>query len=296
MPPRCVIPGVAVCLISAWATLSAPTQAWGISDPPRPTVQPAVAFPHPMIVEVLYAVPTGEEGDASKDGVRSATGDEFIAVVNPHQRAIQLKGYTLSDANAPRKGQLKFTFPNVTLEPGEVAVVFNGFETAVKGETGTEEGSAQKNQSFHGAYVFSMRRKNAFSALGNSGDCVTLAAPDERLVHRVRWGKLEGDSTPKGVASVEDEAPVFSRGSVVRTSAGEGGRFRPHADLDKQDFDPGNWPIREPATADGPGVPEGKGPKQIPHTPPDDDPAPEPKPRPDSKPDPKPNPSPKPPR
>jgi hypothetical protein len=270
--PRWVIPGVAVSL--AWASASA------AADPRPPTVQPAVAFPHPMIVEVLYAVPTGEEGDASKDGSRSATGDEFIAVVNPHQRAIQLKGYTLTDANAPRKGQLKFTFPNLQLEPGELAVVFNGFETAVKGETGTEDGATQRNESFHRAYVFSMRRKNSFSALGNSGDCVTLAAPDERLVHRVRWGKLDGDSSPKGVASIEDEAPVFSRGSVARTRAGEGGRFRPRPDLDKQDFDPGNWPIKEPETAEGPGVPKGDSPKQIPHTPPDDDPPPNPTPKP----------------
>lgn len=59
--------------------------------------KPPVTFPHPLITEVLYGVPTGDEGDADKDGERSATGDEFVELYNPHDRPIQLKGYTVCD-------------------------------------------------------------------------------------------------------------------------------------------------------------------------------------------------------
>src|SRR5205823_6103778 len=66
-----------------------------------------VPFPHPLISEVLYAVPSGERGDANADGKRDAVGDEFIELVNPHDRPIQLKGYTLMDADAYAPGAAK---------------------------------------------------------------------------------------------------------------------------------------------------------------------------------------------
>src|SRR5437870_5538652 len=48
-------------------------------------------FPHPLITEILYAVPSGERGDANADGTRDAVGDEFIELTNPHDKPIQLK-------------------------------------------------------------------------------------------------------------------------------------------------------------------------------------------------------------
>jgi len=91
----------------------------------QPSSPPADAAPpprlDPIITEVLYAVPT-YEGDANRDGERNATGDEFIELTNPHDTPIQLRGYTLTDRNAPDKGQMKFVFPTLTLEPGEVVV------------------------------------------------------------------------------------------------------------------------------------------------------------------------------
>jgi hypothetical protein len=87
-------------------------------------------FPHPLITEVLYAVPNATGGDANLDGVRHASGDEFVELFNPHDKPIQLFGYSLSDRNPEGKGQFKFTFPAFELPPGAVAVVFNGFEAA----------------------------------------------------------------------------------------------------------------------------------------------------------------------
>ncbi len=61
--------------------------------------QPPVKEPHPLITEILYAVPPGAAGDAGQDGKRSATGDEFIELFNPHDKPINLKGYVLVDAS-----------------------------------------------------------------------------------------------------------------------------------------------------------------------------------------------------
>src|SRR5262245_25585994 len=73
--------------------------------------QAPVPFPHPLISEVLYAVPSGPRGDANADGVRDAIGDEFIELVNPHDKPIQLKGYKLLDADAWSPGAPKPTKP-----------------------------------------------------------------------------------------------------------------------------------------------------------------------------------------
>lgn len=126
----------------------------------RPSAAPIVPFPHPLITEVLYAVPTGDEGDADGDGTRSATGDEFVELINPHDSPINLKGYVLTDGKNLRSGKenakpsgrsggtrpnesparpagddesrIRFVLPDIELKPGEVVVVFNGY-------TGTAE-------------------------------------------------------------------------------------------------------------------------------------------------------------
>lgn len=71
------------------------------AQPPQPAAAaPAhgVPFPHPLITEVLFNVPKGAAGDANGDGTRDAVGDEFVELINPHDKPIQLKGYVLSDS------------------------------------------------------------------------------------------------------------------------------------------------------------------------------------------------------
>ena len=60
---------------------------------PSAAPKPPVEFPHPLITEILYAVPKGDAGDANQDGKRSPTGDEFVELINPHDKPINLKGY-----------------------------------------------------------------------------------------------------------------------------------------------------------------------------------------------------------
>lgn len=115
-----------VCCVSSFigAAVMSAGLACGMQAASQPSTQPAgkpatdertpaaakpkntkalVAKPHPLICEILYSVPKGEEGDADQNGSRSATGDEFIEIYNPHTTPIDLKGYVLSDA-APLKG------------------------------------------------------------------------------------------------------------------------------------------------------------------------------------------------
>jgi hypothetical protein len=70
----------------------------------QPTPIPS---PHPLITEILAAVPSGPRGDANGDGTRDAVGDEFIELVNPHDKPIQLKGYMLVDSDAWAPGAAK---------------------------------------------------------------------------------------------------------------------------------------------------------------------------------------------
>src|SRR5687768_184922 len=56
--------------------------------PPPATPPPAapVPFPHPLITEVLYAVPNTPGSDANQDGTRHVAGDEFVELINPHDK------------------------------------------------------------------------------------------------------------------------------------------------------------------------------------------------------------------
>lgn len=159
-----------------------------LADPPPDRPPEAL---HPIISEVLYAVPT-YEGDANMDGVRDATGDEFIELFNPHDSPINLAGYMLSDRNPEGRGRLEFRFPPVTLEPGQCAVVFNGLNSIWRGPVGDSRRAAPAaHDLFHDAWVFTMRNTSAYVGLSNTADWVLLTAPDGTPIECVAWGRLE---------------------------------------------------------------------------------------------------------
>ena len=211
----------------------------------EPKAAPLVEYPHPLITEVLFAVPTGTEGDANGDGTRSATGDEFIEIVNPHARPIELAGYTLSDKRASEKdkkgqsksGAVKFTFPRCTLAPGQVAVVFNGYEAKWDGPVGDQNAATGKgNEKYAGALVFKMKVTSERTALANNADWVLLSTRNDEPVQLVKWGTVEG--TVANCPLVED-APATVRCSVQRV--GLYGRLEAH-DLDGDfRFSPGKF-------------------------------------------------------
>lgn len=200
-------------------------QSASLADQPVPA-------PHPAITEILFHVPVGGEGDASLDGKRDAVGDEFIEIANLHDQPIDLAGYSLSD----RGEQFKFTFPKLTLAPGEVVVLFNGYDTTIPGAVGGMKAPpASTNSNFHNAWVFTLGNSKRTIALNNQSDRVVLSSPDGLPIDIVSWGARDNRdyvSHPR-MASV-NASPKCSVQRVL-----DSGKLLPHLDIDGAPFSPG---------------------------------------------------------
>ncbi len=196
-----------------------------------------VPFPHPCITEVLFHVPQDSEGDPSLDGVREAVGDEFIEIANLHDKAIDIGGYTLTD----RGTQLSFTFPVMKLEPGEIAVVFNGRETEIRGPVGgATTVPSERNKNFNNAWVFNLGNTSRMKALNNQNDMVMLSSPDGLPVDIIMWGASDmrdWTSNPR-IAYVKPSPKC----GVQRVR--DSGMLLLHRDIDGAWFSPGWIPDR----------------------------------------------------
>ncbi len=86
-----------------------------------------------VINEVYYNPASGLAGDANGDGIRSASQDEFVEMVNTSANTINISAWTLADADG-----ICFTFPaNTNLLPHQAVLVFGG------GQPSGEFGNAQ---------------------------------------------------------------------------------------------------------------------------------------------------------
>ena len=74
-----------------------------------------------VINEVHYNPVNSIAGDANGDGVRSASHDEFIELVNTEADSINLLGFTIHDA-----GGVIFTLPEIKLGSYQALVIFGG--------------------------------------------------------------------------------------------------------------------------------------------------------------------------
>jgi hypothetical protein len=198
-----------------------------------------VAYPHPLITEVLFAVPTGLEGDANKDGKRQVSGDEFVELVNPHDRTINLSGYTITDGSSSVKTQLRFTFPSILVPPRGVVVLFNGHDSKIPGPIGTlKSAPPAPNDHFGNALVFAVHPTSSRVSFSNAGDAACLLAPDRKCLQRVRWGKA--DEKAGGTGFVLDEiVPTTSKASAQRDGVGKDAQWKVHTDVDATPFSPG---------------------------------------------------------
>ena len=213
------------------------TAAVAMVQPSSP--EPMIAYPHPLITEILYVVPTGSGGDANKDGMRSATGDEFIEIVNPHDRPIELKGYVLEDRGLGR-GQWRFEFPALQLAPGEVAVVFNGYECAWKGPVGDSDlAPAGRNDAFNNAWVFTSRAASTHTAWSNTGDHVLLRGPGGAALHLISWGEAGREAPP--AATIVEQLKNVTGASAYRKSVAA--PLEAHPAVEGVRFSPGVFPV-----------------------------------------------------
>lgn len=243
--------------------------------------KPLVAFPHPLVTEVLLSVPRGLDGDANQDGTRSATGDEFVELVNPHDKPINLKGYRLIDgttvggkgsrpddapndvrnnpkskpANTPTgkddadsspsdavsDGQtddahFAFTFPELTLQPGEVVVVFNGFGSSMIGEIGSSEKPAGKHETFGGAYVFDAKITSQYAAFSNQHDVLQVLSPKGDAVETIRWDYRDEKSGGRTTdAPKRGDTGTAGGGKPDRTRTSGSSRAKPARERDVLD-------------------------------------------------------------
>lgn len=196
-----------------------------------------VAYPHPVLTEVLYAVPTAE-GDATGDGSRDAVGDEFVELANPHDQPINLRGYTLTDRNPRDMGQVRFVFPAVELKPGEVAIVFNGKDQRFRGPVGDSARAAlAPNPKYANAWTFTLGNTDKLTGFSNSGDWVLLSDPSGRPLECLRWGELE--ETPPIERQKVATSPASFRGSVFRDP--RTGQWLEHRRTIGTGFSPGSW-------------------------------------------------------
>lgn len=100
------------------------------------------------------AATTDVEGDANRDGVRSADDDESVELVNDSDASLDISGITVSDSTARR-----FTFPTGTaLAPGRAVVLFGGGLPPIL------------DPAFGGAFVLTTNSLG----LNDSGDTVSL--------------------------------------------------------------------------------------------------------------------------
>lgn len=227
----------------------------GVQPAGKTAAKPPVPFPHPLITEVLYGVPSGADGDANKDGQRSATGDEFVELINPHDKPIQLGGYVLTDGTPLRpldrspeaRTQIRFVFPEFELKPGQVVVVFNGYKQNIPGPVGdAAKAPADPNPGFANALVFSMKAPSQYVAFNNEGDCVVLRDPRGKAINTVRWGGYNGGSLAGAVLA--EDAPE-GLGSVQRVGLSK--QLASHPDLKPGVlFSPGEFDLAaEPVVA-----------------------------------------------
>ena len=87
-----------------------------------------VTPPTVIINEALAAPPTGTDGDANHDGVRSASDDEFVELVNSTGAGISIAGWTVrTHSTSSSTETIRHTFVAGTSVPaGEAMVVFGG--------------------------------------------------------------------------------------------------------------------------------------------------------------------------
>lgn len=152
--------------------------------------------------------------DANGDGVISAAQDEFVEIINRTGSAIDVSGFTLSDA-----AQTRLTFPAGAIIPsGEAAVVFGG------GSPTGEFGNAMAN-----GLVFT-----ASLSLNNTGDTITLRDSAGNTVEQIVYGSTEGGANQSINRNPEVTGIVFAEHSSIIESGGS--LFSPGTQLDGLPF------------------------------------------------------------
>ena len=122
-----------------------------------------------VINEVLADPPSGDAGDANRDGARDGNKDEFVEILNTGSESVNIGGWQLTD----RDSDNPFSFPpNTQIEPREYIVLFGGgTPTGFEGKVFVDDGKIGKR------------------GLSNGGDAVFLITTEGDTIASAEWGK-----------------------------------------------------------------------------------------------------------
>lgn len=230
---------------AALALAATPSPAQSLRD---------VAYPHPIISEVLFDVP--KDADPNQDGVSNPVGDEYVEITNPHERPIDIGGYMIADkkgaASIDGGGGVRFRFPPLTLKPGETALLFNGYLAHIPGPVGSQsKAPLRPNDRFANAWVFNLDNASGTCAFANSGDICVLVSPDAKTIDFLSWGAFE-PPPPKDAMRAQYFKNV--RDCSVQRPLGES-KLVLHREIDGKPFSPGRVPALKGAETPPAGAP-----------------------------------------
>lgn len=159
-----------------------------------------------MISEIFADPATDLTGDANRDGVRSATADEFIELLNYSDNETDISGWSLHDAVASRH-----VFPaNTIISPYSYLVVFGG-------------GSPQLPD------VFWQTASSGSLSLNNTNETVSLYDPQGQLIDSVVYGSI-GNNDQSIVLFPEGTGTEFVLHSELNEA--QGALFSPGTSVD----------------------------------------------------------------
>jgi predicted extracellular nuclease len=180
--------------------------------------------PTDWVINEIHADPEGTlAGDANGDGVRDGTDDEFVEIVNNSGGAVDISGWTLSDA-----GAVRHTFPAGTVVADQCSVVVFGGGTP----TGAFGNSVVQTAS------------SGSVSLNNGGDLVILN-DGSRDVVSVSYGSEGGDNQSLTLDPDIIGVPPYVKHAVASGSGGT--LFSPGTRIDGSGFGgcPSPWVINE---------------------------------------------------
>ncbi|MEJ7576156.1 MAG: Ig-like domain-containing protein [Pyrinomonadaceae bacterium] len=173
-----------------------------------------VIQPTLVINEVLADPPDDLSGDANRDGVRSATQDEFIEIVNGSLSDIDISNYQIFTRSTTGADTLRHTFAAGTIIPAGAAVVVFG---------GAQSSTFNPNDpAFGGAQVFIA--SSGGLSLSNSGGTVTLRDASGQNLDQLTYGgstSLDGDRNQ----SLTRSPDITGDFSLHGAATGSTGRF-----------------------------------------------------------------------
>ncbi len=165
-------------------------------------VKEAAAFV--VINEFLADPAAGLAGDANGDGIRSASQDEFVEILNYDSQPVDLTGWSLSDGSAVRH-----VFPSYTeLLPYQYLAVFGG-------------GAPQ----FAG--IFWQPATTGALSLNNTNETISLRDANVFLINQIHYGN-EGNNDqsltryPEGTSLIFVEHKSLPQSSGAAFSPGTG--------------------------------------------------------------------------